>query len=684
MTEHQLALIKSAKYYAEKYNWKVIPLHSKHILGHCTCRKKASCHKPAKHPRIKGWQQKATTKVSTIKEWWSEWPDANIGIVTGKKSGLTVVDVDDPSQLKALGLPNTIISHTSKGLHYLYAYYKGIANEVNIKKKKLDIRNDDGYFIAPPSIHFSGAAYKWDEKSHPDKIDKTKFPSELFGPKKLGENEGRNSLVFKEACKLRARGYNDGAISEAVFRLNEERCDPQLDNAECEHIIKNVCNYPQGNSTEEEKEETQETPAGLADFYLHHKKVRLKYWRDQYYYWADGHYNVISDSQLRCSINAFLMADTGLRKYAGKNKVREMMQCLQTGYVNEKTEPFVKYRHLMPFRNGVYNFNTKSLEKHDPSRFVTYVVPYNYEDSPTPNYSKVALQILGDKLEVWEEIMGLHLFQPEKLEKFFLLYGTGMNGKTVLLTILQCMLGEENCSSIPLESFHSQSFLLNETYGKLANIIPELPYIDKANEGIIKAYATKELMTFNRKFKAAFNARPTALLTMATNTLPPFQDKTDGIWRRMVLINLHKQFQKKDRRLIDPNFWNLSGELGGIMTKAMAGIERIKERGELGFTQEMMNDVEEYRTGVNSIAQFVEEHCKFGESNETIRRVYDRFKLSAVSNGYKPMGIFNFMRTLKEEAWRQFQVRLEVKPVRSDVGVHKSIVGIKLLDVIPS
>ena len=46
-----------------------------------------------KRPQIKGWQENATTDETQIREWWTTWPKANIGIVCGL-SGLTVVDVD--------------------------------------------------------------------------------------------------------------------------------------------------------------------------------------------------------------------------------------------------------------------------------------------------------------------------------------------------------------------------------------------------------------------------------------------------------------------------------------------------------------------------------------------------------------------------------------------------------------
>lgn len=48
-----------------------------------------------KTPRIRGWENAATTNTEQIAAWWHQWPTANIGIATGP-SGLVVIDCDVP------------------------------------------------------------------------------------------------------------------------------------------------------------------------------------------------------------------------------------------------------------------------------------------------------------------------------------------------------------------------------------------------------------------------------------------------------------------------------------------------------------------------------------------------------------------------------------------------------------
>ena len=113
--------------------WALIPLYGI-VDEHCTCPHGTECSSPGKHPRIKDWQQRASTDPKQIGEWWTQWPDANIGIITGKISDLLVIDVDprhggDKSLedlIKKHGKPKTYVVGTGgRGLHLYFQYPKG-------------------------------------------------------------------------------------------------------------------------------------------------------------------------------------------------------------------------------------------------------------------------------------------------------------------------------------------------------------------------------------------------------------------------------------------------------------------------------------------------------------------------------------------------------------------------------
>ena len=107
----------------------------------------------------------ATTDADTIRGWWTECPNANIGIATGSKSGLAVVDLDGSEGIASgnrLGLSSTICALTGNGKQLFFSDADGkLKNSVKKLAPGLDTRGKGGYVIAPPSLHPNGKKYCW-------------------------------------------------------------------------------------------------------------------------------------------------------------------------------------------------------------------------------------------------------------------------------------------------------------------------------------------------------------------------------------------------------------------------------------------------------------------------------------------------------------------------------------------
>lgn len=153
--------------YANK-GWYVFPIHSQGPGGLCSCGQ-SSCAKPGKHPAVK-WVTAKTTDHKKIEGWWTyAGPIAyNIGIATGKGSGITVVDIDagkgglqtwqDLSDRYHFPLTYTVRTGGG-GLHLYFAYCPELKTGTDVLGPGIDIRNDGGYVVAAPSLHNSGQLY---------------------------------------------------------------------------------------------------------------------------------------------------------------------------------------------------------------------------------------------------------------------------------------------------------------------------------------------------------------------------------------------------------------------------------------------------------------------------------------------------------------------------------------------
>src|SRR5271166_1546308 len=71
----------------------VVPMHTA-CEGRCTCPKGNACERPGKHPITQHGVKDATNSRDEIEHWWTDNPNANIGIATGSRSGILVLDID--------------------------------------------------------------------------------------------------------------------------------------------------------------------------------------------------------------------------------------------------------------------------------------------------------------------------------------------------------------------------------------------------------------------------------------------------------------------------------------------------------------------------------------------------------------------------------------------------------------
>ncbi len=139
------SLLDQALYYREKLGWSVIPIGKD------------------KRPLIewKEFQIRKATREKIIK-WWTNCPDTNIGVVTGKISGITVVDID-PRNGGSFVSFNRIITITVNtgggGKHYYFIYDQNVPS-IDLKNG-IEIKNDGRYVILPPSAHPNGNKYDW-------------------------------------------------------------------------------------------------------------------------------------------------------------------------------------------------------------------------------------------------------------------------------------------------------------------------------------------------------------------------------------------------------------------------------------------------------------------------------------------------------------------------------------------
>jgi hypothetical protein len=114
--------------------------------------------KALKIPLVDGGFKAATQDSTTIINWWTQWPDALVGIPTGTTSGLVAVDYDGPEgfawfKANRHQLPGMQINKTNRGGHLLFLYplTENVRCHASMIADHVDHRGDGGYIIWWPA-----------------------------------------------------------------------------------------------------------------------------------------------------------------------------------------------------------------------------------------------------------------------------------------------------------------------------------------------------------------------------------------------------------------------------------------------------------------------------------------------------------------------------------------------------
>jgi hypothetical protein len=223
------------------------------------------CAPGGKVPITKRGFRDATSDAEQIERWWTQHPNANIGIPT---AGLVVIDIDGPSNPwpgdpdRAHDLAAGPMSLTpSGGKHHIFRQpaEKHWRCTTSVLATKVDTRADGGYIVVPPSV-VEDKAYRWVPGQELDQPpDQLPEPPEwlvreldrlqtvgvsaarkaIDGGHKITEGE-RNSTLASLAGEMRRIGKTQSDITAKLLQVNANRCVPPLSIKEVEIIAGSI------------------------------------------------------------------------------------------------------------------------------------------------------------------------------------------------------------------------------------------------------------------------------------------------------------------------------------------------------------------------------------------------------------------------------------------------------------
>jgi hypothetical protein len=179
------------------------------------------CH-PNKKPYLPWTEyQKHRATPDDIRKWFAKWPDAMVAIVTGKISGIFVIDCDTQEGYEAIQklMPEALLFPLARtprgGWHLWFKWLQEYKLTVGAGViSGVDFRGQGGYIIAPPSKNANGKSYSWEKGLSLDDVEIPSMPSALL-----------SALYNKD--NIHYRGGVDSSVDSADY-FTEGRRDQDL------------------------------------------------------------------------------------------------------------------------------------------------------------------------------------------------------------------------------------------------------------------------------------------------------------------------------------------------------------------------------------------------------------------------------------------------------------------------
>jgi len=201
-----------------------IPAHTPTPSGGCSCGR-AGCTSQGKHPRVDLKPLFETPSArEQVESWQAKWPESNLAALTGRASGVTIIDIDGPVGEASLAaahieIPITPTVLTGKGRQAYFEYDERLSTVAGLLPG-VDVRNDRGIAILPPSLHANGKNYLWVPGLEIGEVALAQLPQAL-----IDLTAPKSSAVSREATT--GTGLLDQAIGTVLVtnpkQLEEER-----------------------------------------------------------------------------------------------------------------------------------------------------------------------------------------------------------------------------------------------------------------------------------------------------------------------------------------------------------------------------------------------------------------------------------------------------------------------------
>lgn len=631
--------------------------------------------KTIKQPMVKGWSNGAAVmNAQGIEELFAAYPTAtHVGIQTGRRSRLLVVDLDGEAALQwwsnhrdALPPTYTVRTRRENGRHLYYTLPVGV-----------ELRNSAGKIADGVDIRASGGfVVDWTSETGPATEDIADAPQALIDlvrsagrqplqkaaaglngartVQKIGVG-ARHDALKSAAASLRRKGLTGSILKAALDAWYDEHCEPPINHKE----IAEIADY--FSQKEGDEPITPNAPVITDSDIANAKRLAEQHGRDLRFTpergWLawDGRRWAVDDKELavqaRAKETALSVFDEIKNAVDRDERMRHAKKAQSKVAIEAmiwltRSEPGVPVKltdfdadpWLLNVANGTLDLKTGNLLPHTREHSISNLTDVTFD--PTADcelWDAFMWRVTDHNDELYaylRRFVGYLLVGDTTEQCLHFLYGLGANGKSVFCEVLMRLLGQYAVAASP-------DLIMLKRHGGIPNDVARLRGVRAAlmnettqgarfDEAKLKDLTGGDTLTARFLHKEFFDFSPTHRIVIRGNHKPAISGTDEGIWRRLRLVPFTVSIppHEQDRDLLR----KLSGELPGILNWALVGCRDWQAIG-LKPPPIIADAVRQYREESDTLGRFIAERCMpralAQEKSSTLFKQYQEFAQSA-------------------------------------------------------
>lgn len=564
--------------------------------------------------------QNRLPSVDEVSVWWKLYPQAMISVVTGKISGITVVDADTQEAISRI---EETISDSFKipctktprgGKHFYFSYNPDILTKAGVLPH-IDTRNDGGCIVVPPSVNSTGVAYAW-------------MPGRELSRDALQEMPASLAEILSQK------------IDKCADRLVEKYGKPYYFNGK--GVLSSV---------------NQSFWAGLYDaehIIIYEPDEKSFYIYDE----NTGMYTAISEDLIKQEISKRMLEVSRENNVGGLETKRT--NSFLTHVVNhlmgicEKRNAFKHKNKTVHLANGVLVFRDDGvvdLESFSPHFLSRNQSPITYDESAKCERFLNELifpAVIKEDALLIQKYFGLCLLGLNLIQRFLILDGLGGRGKTQLALIIQHVVGIQNITQLRTRQL-DERFELYRYLKKTLLVGVDVPgdFLSERGAHVIKGLVGGDWFDAEQKGgTGCFQMQGNFCIIITSNSrlqLRIYGDIT--AWKRRLLI---VRFEAPSPKKKIPNFADLliKEEGSGILNWALHGLglllEDIKLSGDIQMNDDQHNIVGALLAESDSLRHFLTDCVEKDEVQDlSVTEIVEAYAEYCPSKGWnaKPLTV---------------------------------------------